>query len=97
MVIQLGIVRLRIQLVYHICYCNDQTFDIDNIEVVFECRHKLLFHKCLFKICVLKIFTFVKQTFNESLDKMKCINMIDNCKAHLPVQYDSNIEFIRQR
>ena len=25
-------------------YCNDHTFDIDNIKVVFECRHQLLFY-----------------------------------------------------
>ena len=46
------------------------------------------------------IFTFSKQSFNESLDfatvhsLLKDINMINNCQAHLPVEYASNIEFI---
>ena len=28
---------------------------------------------------------------------MNGINLIDNCQAHLPKQYASNIEFIRQK
>ena len=28
---------------------------------------------------------------------MNDINFIDSCQAHLPVQYASNIEFIRQK
>ena len=28
---------------------------------------------------------------------MKDINLIDSCQAHLPVQYPSNIKFIRQK
>ena len=28
---------------------------------------------------------------------MEDINLIDSCQAHFPVQYASNIEFIRQK
>ena len=52
----------------------------------------------------ISIFTFSKKAFNESLDffatvhsLMKGIKVIDSCQAHLPVQYSSNMEFIRQK
>ena len=55
-----------------------------------------------FKVHVFNsIFTFSKQSFNESLDKMQPFIaswttqiLIDSCQAHLPVQYASNIELI---
>ena len=45
------------------------------------------------------IFTFSKQSFNESLDfcnhnLMNYTNLIDSCQAHLPVQYALKIELI---
>ena len=49
------------------------------------------------------IFTFSWQAFNEHLDfatvhsLMKGVNLIDSCQAHLPVQYASNIKFIRPK
>ena len=46
------------------------------------------------------IFSFSKQSFNESLDfsnLMNYMNLIDSCQAHLPVQYALNTEFIRQK
>ena len=54
---------------------------------------------------ILSIFTFSKQAFNDSIDfflqpfiaSWIDINLIDNCQAHLPVQYASNIEFIHQK
>ena len=38
----------------------------------------------------LKIFATVHSLMND-------INLIDSCQAHLPVQYTSNIKFIRQK
>ena len=50
-------------------------------------------------------FTFSNQAFNESEDfffatvhsLMNVKNLIDSCQAHLPVQYDLNIELILQK
>ena len=50
-----------------------------------------------------QLFTFLKQSFNVSLDfcnvrsLMNYTNLIDSCQAHLPVQYASNIKHIRQK
>ena len=49
------------------------------------------------------VFTFSKQTFNESyiFTTTHCFmndtNLIKSCQAHLPIQYASNIECIRQK
>ena len=49
------------------------------------------------------VFTFSKRSFNESLDFFATVhslvnntNGIGSCQADLPVQFASNIEFIRQ-
>ena len=58
--------------------------------------------KYLFNIMFIRILTFSKQAFNEFLDfwnrswPREDINLIDIYQAHLPVQYASNIESIRQ-
>ena len=56
---------------------------------------------CTLFLDIIQYFTFSNQAFNESLDfaavhsLMNDMNLIDSCQAHLPVQYVSNIKFIR--
>ena len=59
----------------------------------------------MYALVYVGIFTFSKQAFNESVEfffatvhsLMNYIDLIDNCQAYLPVQYASNIDFIRQK